>query len=153
MPAEATLAYPDLLDDLAKQIGLDPDALRSQEEISVNGHPLGLALDGPAREGDVLVFAQLGALLETQRECIAITLLEANHQWHGTGGATLALQPDTGAVTLWLRLPIPLLSGELLGEQIRDFAEAAEFWRAQLAEPADPPAPAPSEMLGLGLRA
>lgn len=140
-PSEAALnltfeskLYRDLIREFAEHAGLDPDGLFLTQEIRVDNLPIGLQLDGDEELGDVLLFTSLGKPAEPQWAHLARLLLEANHCWFGTGGATLAAQPDTGNITLWARVPLPGLDGAALAETLDSFADVAHFWREQVSD-------------------
>ena len=126
--------YPGLIREFAEHAGLDPASLSMTEEVRIEGLPIGLALDGDEQLGDVVMFAALGKPAAQRWPELARLLLEANHFWVGTGGAMLAVQPETGIVTLWARLPLPGLDGAGLAEALDSFADAALFWRAQVLD-------------------
>lgn len=126
--------YPELIREFAEHAGLDPASLSMTEEVHIEGLPIGLALDGDEQLGDVVMFASLGKPPAQRWPELARLLLEANHFWVGTGGAMLAVQPDTWVVTLWARIPLLGLDGAGLAEALASFADTALFWRAQVLD-------------------
>lgn len=128
-----SISYQALLIQLAKQAGVDAEALASTEEIVIDGISIGLQLDGTEQEGDVLFFTTLGAPAVGHFESIARTLLEANSLWVGTGGCTLGIQPETGEVTLCGRAPLAALDGSSMAEVLAGFTDLADFWKKYVA--------------------
>jgi hypothetical protein len=128
--SQSLLSYQEVLSALARHVGLDAQELLSTEEIVVDGLPIGLQLDGEDWVGDLLFFSVLGTPVPEQLQRIMRTMLEANYFWIGTGGCTLGLQQDTGAVTLCGRIHLDELSGETLAALLDGFADTAAFWRS-----------------------
>lgn len=126
---ESPLTYEEILSALAEQVGLDAQELLSTQEIVVDGQPIGLGLEGDDRGGDLVFLANLGTPAPEQLQRVMRTLLEANHLWVGTGGCTLGLQPDTGAITLCGRIRLDELGGKTLAALLDGFADTAGFWR------------------------
>lgn len=122
--------YEELLTAFANHVGLEPAELLSTEEIMIDGLPIGLQLDGEDTIGDLIFFVVLGTPDAAQFGRIARTLLEANNFWVGTGGATLGVQRDSGAVTLCGRIALDQLSGETLAALLDGFVDTAAFWHA-----------------------
>jgi hypothetical protein len=123
-------SYDVLLTAFAQHVGLEPDELLSTQEIMIDGLAIGLQLDGDPVLGDLVFFAVLGTPDNAQFGRIARTLLEANSFWVGTGGCTLGVQRDSGAVTLCGRITLAELSGETLAGLLDGFVDTAAFWRA-----------------------
>ena len=125
-----SLSYEDVLREFATHVGLDPAELLSTEEVLIDGIAVGLQLDGDPDVGDLVFFAVLGTPEAAQSARIAQTLLEANNFWVGTGGCTLGLQRETGAVTLCGRVAVDELGGASLATMLDGFVDTAQFWRA-----------------------
>ncbi len=121
--------YQALLRDFAEAEGLDPDALCQTEEIEIAGLPLALAFEGGDNFGDVIYVCGLGPVPAERADTIHRRLLEANHLWSGTGGATLGLQPGTGAVVLCGRSDLESLTAEDLATVLEGFVDIALQWR------------------------
>lgn len=131
--------YTQLLTGLAQHLGLpSADALLSTQELVIDGQALGLTfepLDANEPEaGDLVCFAVLGRPAAASEARVHRLLLEGNNLWAGTGGATLGVQRDSGAVILALRMPLEALTAEILAEELDGFLAVAEFWRAVVAD-------------------
>ncbi len=151
-----SLNYEDVLKEFAQHVGLDTEALLHTEEVLIDGFPIGLQLEGSPASGDVLFFTTLGTPTPEHLDRIARTLLEANNFWVGTGGCTIGLQQETGAVTLCGRIAIDdALTGEVLAALLSGFVDTAAFWKAFVeGKPADGgAAAAPLMSPHMGLRA
>lgn len=115
-------------------IGLDGLALDEAgigtlfiDDVAVN-----LELDEGS--GRLLLYAGLG-IPEGDPAAIHVELLEANLFWQGTGGATLALQPETGAVLLVQALPVAGLDAIGFETALQRFVDTAEAWEQRLQAP------------------
>ena len=137
-------AYPALLRDFATHVGLDPGILVETQEVVMAGIAIGLAFEGDAHGGDLLYFADLGAPSPQRALPVYQALLEANHFWTGTSGATLGLQPGTGHVICCGSMAVVGASGADLAVRLDAFIGTLLFWQqyvadAQEATPAEPP--------------
>jgi hypothetical protein len=135
-----------LLRDFARAEELDPEGLCATEEIEVAGLPLTLTFDGDENFGDVVYVCGLGPVPAQRARQVHQWLLEANHLWAGTAGATLSLQPGTGAVVISGRIDLEGLTAPALGVVLEDFVDVALYWRrviheAPLMESEDSPDP------------
>ncbi|MFY8104713.1 MAG: CesT family type III secretion system chaperone [Ramlibacter sp.] len=126
--------YTGLLRDFADAEGLDPEALCATEEIEIAGLSLALAFDGDETFGDLVYACGLGAVQAERAGAVHRWLLEANHLWAGTAGATLSLQPETGTVLIAGRLDLDGLTAPALGAVLEDFVDVALYWRRVIHE-------------------
>jgi len=120
--------YQDLLAAFARAHQLDPDRLAHTQELELDGLSVGLAFEGEGGEADLVCFCDLGHPVPERAGEVFKDLLQANHFWLGTGGATLGMQPATGHVMLALRTPLAALHVEALAAMLKLFAEVASFW-------------------------
>lgn len=127
-PSAMKEAYKALLHDFACHVALDPDLLLQTEEVVLNGLTIGLAFEGNDVVGDLLYFTDLGTPASHRIGEVHQTLLEANHFWVGTGGATLGVQPETGRVVCCGRIDLEGLTGESLAMLLDTFIDTAVFW-------------------------
>lgn len=88
-------------------------------------------------EGDtVTAFAEIGELPDDVEADVLRQMLAANYFWTGTGGATLGVQPETGAVVLAQRLPLESVKVADLERLMKQFVEVAETGIPGVAGPA-----------------
>ena len=123
-------SYEQVLTAFANHVGLESAELLSTQEVMIDGLPVGLQLDGDETVGDLIFFVVLGTPDPAQFGRIARTLLEANNFWVGTGGCTLGVPRDSGAVTLCGRIALDELSGKTLAALLDGFVDTASFWKA-----------------------
>lgn len=84
---------------------------------------------------NMLVSADLGELPQEGEETFCRTLMEANHLYEGTGGATLSVEKETRHVRFEFCIPLVLLGNEPGPVYLERFLNAAESWRKHLASP------------------
>lgn len=138
-------AYQTLLRDFARHVGLDPDELARTQEVVMGGVAIGLACEGDEESGDLLYFADLGAPVPRRAAAVYKTLLEANHFWVGTSGATLGLQPGTGRVVCCGSLALPGLTAEGLAQLLDGLIDTLLFWQQYLDDSLPQGSPLPSD--------
>lgn len=136
--------YQKLLENYARGVGLEPvDAFLASQEIVIGGVTVGLTLEGDENSGDVVFFSNLGQpASEVDKADLHLMMLQANALWAGTGGCTLGLQPDTGAVLLAGRAPLTVCDAAALASALDAFADVAVLWRNVVAGRIRPELPA-----------
>ncbi len=122
-------AYHALLRDFATHVGLDPGILAETQEVVMAGIAIGLAFEGDEHHGDLVYFADLGAPSPGRALGVYKALLEANHFWVGTSGATLSLQPETGRVVCCGSMSVALAGGADLAQRLDAFIDTLLFWQ------------------------
>jgi len=128
--SQPALSYQQILEDLARLVGLDEKELLATEEMVIDGLSVGLMLDGDEREGNLLFFSGLGIPAPQRLERIMRLMLQANHFWVGTGGCSLGLHPATDEVTLCGRIRLDELDARTLAALLDAYADTAKFWQA-----------------------
>lgn len=123
-----------LLTEFAASKSIPADVLLKTQEISVNDVPVSLVFEGIGEFGDLVFYTPLGQVPEERAAQAHRSMLEANHLWAATGGATLGLLAD-GTATLCYRAPISLLNAEALADTLALFVGQAESWMLILGTP------------------
>ena len=123
-----------LLKDFAVANDLSVDALLLQPQVVVDGIPVGLLYEGINDFGDVIFFCQLGLVPPESTTQAHRLMLEGNHLWAATGGATLGLLED-GTATLCYRTPLAQLNADALADTLELFTAQAQNWIALLGTP------------------
>ena len=99
--------------------------------------------------GDLLLLrTEIGDLPEDDRAPLLAAILEANHLYRGTGGATLALVPGTSRLCLQKYTWLDRLSPDTIPDLLFRFSSTATTWHRLLADyrpapPDDAPPPSP----------
>ena len=125
--------YQALLRAFADQAGLDADSLVATGEVALGGVEGGVTVRMSCRgsqvRGELVLLCDLGMPPRARRLALYESLLEANHLWLGTGGATLGVEPGTGHVVACERLDLQGLGASGLASALAEFVEACGAWR------------------------
>lgn len=148
-------SFQQLLTELAQQVGLDGPSLLAQQEVCIDGLSIFLQHSGEEDEdgADVLLCSVLGALPQQRFAEVVRTLLQANHQWVGTGGGTLGLSPAGDAVTWCLRLPLRDLDGATLAALLGEVVPLGLAWMRYLGAEAQEAGGVPEQAFLMNVRA
>ena len=90
----------------------------------------------PERRG-VMVSAHVGELPQEGGEELCRTLLEANHLFEGTGGATFSVDPETQQIRFEFCGMLDLIGDSEDEKLMENFLNIAESWRKRIAEPSE----------------
>ncbi len=122
-----------LLNDLGLQLGLAGLGLDEDDRCSFAVSPVqavDLFLDEERKS--VLLATIAGPLPEAGRGQILTDIMQANHAWRGTEGATLAVGPEDD-VLLHRELPLEEALGlERFYEHLQSFVGVADAWHDYL---------------------
>jgi Tir chaperone protein (CesT) family len=121
-----------LLSEFGRKIGLPK--LRADESgyCALSFDDVDAHLQYEGEQDEVVVFTRLGTVdLDDPTETYA-RLLGGNLFWEGTGGATLAVEPETGMVFLQAKAAVRSLDGAGFGSLLERFIVAAERWRKEI---------------------
>ena len=99
--------------------------------FEIEGVKMSLA---PENGGAYTVSADLGPLPEDGADALVGEMLEANHAFQGTAGATLSVDPGIGHVFLRRRLWPDDSDEDSILPEIAVFAGKAREWRERIAE-------------------
>lgn len=120
--------FTNLLTRFAQHLNLPPESLLQTGEIVIDKTTVTLFYEGDEERGDIVFYSILGMPSSHAVPFIYRTLLEANMLWAGTGGGTLGLLPQTGAITLCGRINIEEITSDSLTVLLENFVDTAEFW-------------------------
>ena len=126
------MAFDDLIAEFASKSGMD--GLEAQDgavAFDIDGMRVALLHD---RDSDsVLILGEVGAPPEAEGRFAAL-LLQANHLFRRTGGATFAQNPETRSYVLMRAMPLLTLDAATLSAALEAFANTLERWRRLLAD-------------------
>ena len=128
------MEFEDLLKPLAAACGierLEPDETH-MVHLGDDGRSLTIVGDPETRM--VVLFSEIGDLPQRGREAFYEQALKANWLFQGGGGATLAINPDSGALSLNQALPMAALDGELFVRLVQGFLGFLLHWRQLAAD-------------------
>lgn len=124
--------YSSLIESFALVNNLSPTNIIDYEEVVVDDLAIGIKCDGNEETGDVLLYSTLGIPNKNKKYNIDRLLLEANNLGVGTGGCVLGRQENTGAVTIYTRLPIQLTHSQSLTNTLEAFYNMANLWKKEI---------------------
>ena len=125
--------------------------------FSADGNVFGVTQDDAGE--CVFLFGDVRMPDPENRDALIKSAMEANYFHRGTGGATFALNPETGALTLFESKPLKGLGEEAFYAFIERFVNALAVWNgiavqakgdseAPAPEAAEPAAPEPFSIGG-----
>ena len=77
---------------------------------------------------------EIGELPEHCREALLTAILEANHLYRGTGGATLALEPGAPRLLIQKYTWFERLDSNTVFETLANFSATVASWRGILSD-------------------
>ncbi len=134
------MRFSELLNILSEQLG---------GEIADDGGATAVEIDGlsillhQADDDLLLLLADLGDIPADLREKIVTAAMEANYLYQGTGGATLAVNPNDGHLNLQQYNWLERLDAEKALDTLSRFADTALAWKNIISDvaaaPLEPP--------------
>ena len=141
------MPYRELIRGLAEKAGIAGEVEFDDEErclLEFDG--MGVVIQGVDAAHAVAFVAPVGEPPPERPERLYRMLLEANHVFGETGGATLSVNPDGGYVYLCRQLDVRSLDVDEFAKALEQFLNALETWRTRVgdyrARPEDEPSAA-----------
>jgi len=130
------MTYEELLKGFGEKLGggvdLKPDTAGAVG-LDIDGMPLTIL--GLEEIGQVVLSGVIGEPPPADRmERLYKAMLEANHNFTGTFGATLSINPDDGKVSLCKALPLALTDGDSFFAEVEHFVNTLETWSKLVAD-------------------
>ena len=126
------MTFEELMEEAGRTLGVDLLAHDGTTQLEIDGMAVSV-LEMPELEAVVLN----GVIGEPPPQGLAAlhrAMLEANFNFAGTAGATLAVDPDDGALTLTRLAPLPLLDTTKFLALLERFVNVLETWRTIVAD-------------------
>ena len=131
-----------IIGDFGKTVGLDDLELDAEGYCClVIDKDLVINIEFDEPEARLMLYSKVGAP-SADRQAGLVAIMEANYLGRGTGGATLGLQPESGAIVLSRDVPITGMDLPGFSGALERFVNTAESWTRRLGEassPAQPP--------------
>ena len=129
------MEFEELIKVLAAETGLGESlTIDAENRCLVAFDGMEVALQGVDTAGQVHFFASLGEPPPERLEALYRGMLEANHLFRGTAGATLSLDPETGVAYLCRALACAALDGETFLAELENFVNTVEAWRRLVSD-------------------
>jgi len=125
------MTFGELLEGIGKNLGVELADEGGAAAVEVDGNPIVLHM---ADDDLLLIHADLGEMAPENRDRIRAVALEANFLYQGTGGATLAVDPNSGRLHLQKYNWLDRLDAENAVESLTRFADTVKTWKGLLAE-------------------
>jgi len=98
--------------------------------VSLDVDEMQLTILGLEETGLVVLTGQVGEPPPEERiERLYRALLEANHNFAGTFGATLSIDPVSGVISLCRAIPLALADGDSFFSDVEHFVNVLETWK------------------------
>ena len=125
------MEFDELVERIGGAIGIELKAEDGVCGVKVDGVPM--VVRHIAEHGIALLDADLGDPPPQSEASLYRVLLESNHAFRGTAGATLSLNPRNGHVCLQHYFRLELFDESLVTERFAGFANAVSEWRGFLS--------------------
>ena len=123
------MEFEELLKPLAAACGVDRLEPDETHMVHLGKEGTALTIVGEPETRTVVIFSELGDLPLEGREAFYEVALKANWPFQGGAGASLAINPESGALALNRALPMDALDGESFVEVVRGFLAVLVRWR------------------------
>ena len=132
-----------LVESLAEKIGIEITDEGGASAVEVDG----LTVLLHEADDDLLLFhADLGEIPAGGRDVLAVAALQANFLYQGTGGATLAVDPDSGRLHIQKYNWLERLDAEKAVTFLTRFADTVKAWKGVLADTSAESFSAPADL-------
>ena len=123
------MEFEELLKPLAAECGIERLEPDETHMVHLGKDGTALTIVGEPETRTVVLFSELGDLPLEGREAFYEVALKANWLFQGGAGASLAINPESGALALNRALPMDALDGESFVEVVRGFLAVLVRWR------------------------
>lgn len=123
------MEFEELLKKLAEACGIERLEPDESHMVHLGADGTALTIVGEPETRMVVLFSEIGELPIEGRERFYEVALKANWLFQGGGGATLAINPESGVLALNRALPMDALDGDRFVEAVRTFLSVLIQWR------------------------
>ena len=123
------MEFEELLKKLAEASGIERLEPDESHMVHLGADGTALTIVGDPETRMVVLFSEIGELPLEKREAFYEQALKANWLFQGGGGATLAINPESGVLALNRALPMDALDGNRFVEAVRTFLSVLIQWR------------------------
>ena len=131
------MSFEELIAGLGKSIGMELKVQDGLCGVNADGVPIIMRYIEPY--GIVYIHADLGEPPPQGLETLYRKLLDSNHAFQATSGATLSVNPETGSVRLQRFDPYDVIAAAGASKVLVLFANVAAAWSALVCDYRDAP--------------
>ena len=125
------MTFGEVIDGIGKNLGVELADEGGAAAVQVDGNAVILQT---ASDDLLLIHADIGEIAPENRERVHAAAMEANFLYQGTGGATLAVDPNSGHLHLQKYNWLDRLDVEKAVESLTRFADTMKTWKGLVAE-------------------
>ena len=126
------MTFEDLISGLGSKIGVE---LTSEDgECVINVDDMVVTLMSLPDCGRFAIHGEIGDPPPEGLERLLSSMLEANHLFAGTAGATISRDHETGRFHLCRQEPLAILNADALAAILQSFVNTLEIWRRAIAD-------------------
>ena len=125
------MAFGEVIDGIGKNLGLELSDEGGAAAVLVDGNPIILNM---ADDDLLLIHADIGEIAPDNRDRVHAAAMEANFLYQGTGGATLAVDPNNGHLHIQKYNWLDRLDVDKAVESLTRFADTVQTWKGLVAE-------------------
>ena len=137
------MTFGEMVEVLGKNLGIELTDEGGATAVEIDGIPVVLHAAG---DDLILVHADLGEIAHENRERVLAAAMEANFLYQGTGGATLAVDPDRGRLHIQKYNWLERLDAEKAVTNLTRFADTVKAWKGVLADTSAESFSAPADL-------
>ena len=126
------MTFDELMGEVGKALNIELVTHDGATQLEVDGMAVSI-LEMPALDA-VVLNGVIGEPPPQGLEPLHKAMLEANYNFAGTAGATLAVNPEDGTLTLTRLVPSVQIDAEALLAALESFVNVLEAWRKILAD-------------------
>ncbi len=127
-----TMAFDELMAETGRKLGVDLVTYDGLTQLMIDD--MEISISEIAERESVVLSGSLGEPPPQGLAPLYRAMLEANYGFAGTAGATLAVNPENGELTLTRLAPLALLDAEGFLALLEGFANVLEAWRKLVAD-------------------
>jgi hypothetical protein len=117
---------------LGQSLGLELELSAGEAAELIVGDDLSLLISGDPDGQRLRLMGTVASFPDGDAAEVARTLLKANYNGQGTGGAAIALDPVTDDVVLTRAVDVTGLGPDGLRAAVEEFANYMEFWQSRI---------------------
>ena len=124
------MTFDGIIEALGGRLGVEIENAGGAAAVEIDGAVVVLQDAGEL----LLLRAEIGELPDEGRDALVASAMKANFLYQGTGGSTLALDPDSGRLVIQKYNWLERLDPESAFDMLEHFADTVAAWRRIVAD-------------------